>query len=264
MTSIAGRFSMTGRRALVTGASLSMGREIAILFAQAGADVAVHHSSAFDARAGAPGAAAEVASAIAALGRRSVVIDADLAGAGAGRRTVAETIAAFGGLDVLVVCASVQHWQALEEVTSEAIEHQVRVDLAATIELLQAALPGMRERGWGRVLTMGSINQKRPHPSLAVYAALKDAQRNLALGLARRYARHGVMVNNLAPGLVATERNRFRRADPEEWRRIESRANPMERAARPEEIAPAALLLCSEAASFIAGADLDISGGGHL
>jgi len=71
-------------------------------------------------------------------------------------------------------------------------------------------------------------------------------------------------VNNLSPGLIATARNRWRREDENAWREIQMAANPMQRAGTPEEIAGAALLLCSEAGSFITGADLQVTGGGHL
>lgn len=118
--------------------------------------------------------------------------------------------------------------------------------------------------GWGRILTIGSINQTRPEPTLAIYAALKSALHNLGINLARQLAPHGVTVNNLSPGLVATARNTWRRVDAGQWQTIERNANPMGRAGRPEEMAGAALLLCSDAGSFITGADLQATGGAHL
>ena len=102
---------------------------------------------------------------------------------------------------------------------------------------MQAALPPMSERGWGRVLTIGSINETRPEAELSIYAALKSAQHNLSINLARQYAASGVTVNNLSPGLVATERNRWRRQDEASWTEIQRRSNPMGRAGTPEEIA---------------------------
>ena len=123
----------------------------------------------------------------------------------------------------------------------------------------------MKERGWGRVLTIGSVNQVRPDPELAIYAALKSAQYNLCINLAKQYAPFNVMINNLSPGLVATERNRWRRQDAEEWRSIQSAATGgIGRAAQPDEMVGAALLLCSDAASYITGIDLMVTGGSHL
>lgn len=257
-------FSMSGRRALVTGGSLGIGRAIGLAFADAGADVAIHHARAADADFGRPQAAEEVVEAVRERGRRAVAIEADFARPDEPRRTVEEAAALLGGVDVLVACASVQARRPFEAVTPEQVEHQVRINFAANVELLQAALPPMKERGWGRVLTIGSVNQVRPDYELSIYAALKSAQANLSLNLARHYASYGVTVNILSPGLVATERNRCRRADADEWATIQRHANPMGRAGTPEEMAGAALLLCSDAGSFITGADLQATGGGHL
>lgn len=261
---IARRFAMQGRRALVTGASMSIGRAIALALAEAGAHIAVHHAAAADRAMGLPDAAEETVQAIVGLGCRAEKLDVDLAKVGAGHRLVAAAEAALGPVDVLVVCASVQARMAFQAVTTEEVERETRVNLVATIELLQAMLPGMRTRGWGRVLAIGSVNQARPEPELVLYAALKSAQHNNIINLVRQCAPYGVTLNTLSPGLVATERNRWRRADAAEWETIQHTANPMGRAGTPEEMAGAALLLCSDAGAFITGAELHATGGGHL
>lgn len=255
---------MQGRRALVTGGSVSIGRAIALAFADAGADVAIHHSAAADVAFGKPDAARETAEQIAASGGRAVVIEADFVTPGEAKRTVAAASGALGGVDVLVVCASIQYRVPFEEVTAEQIERQTRINFNATVELLHAALPPMKTRRWGRVLTIGSINQTRPEGVLSIYAALKSAQHNLAINLAKQYAPFGVTVNNLSPGLIATERNKWRRENADAWAAIERDSSPMARAGGPDEMAGAALLLCSEAGSFITGADLQATGGRHL
>jgi NAD(P)-dependent dehydrogenase (short-subunit alcohol dehydrogenase family) len=261
---LAARFSMMGRRALVTGGSLSIGREIVTAFAEAGASIAVHHAHAADIAFGHPSAAQETVAAVAALGCRAVAIEADFAQTGAATRCVHDARRALGGLDVLVVCASVQYRTPFEEVTAEQIERQIQINFRATLELLQAVLPEMRQRGFGRILTIGSVNQTSPEGLLSVYAALKSAQYNLSINLAREYAPYGITVNNLSPGLIATERNKFRRQDAAAWAQIEAGCCPMQRAGRASEMAAAALLLCSDAGSYITGADLQATGGRHL
>lgn len=261
---MADRFSMQGRSALVTGGSVSIGRAICLAFAEHGANIAVHYAAAADKAFGLPDAAESTAKELRALGVKAVTIDEDLEQPGAGRRTVERAIAGLGQVDVLVVCASIQYRGTFESITQEQVQRQVAINFQSTIDLLQAALPPMKARGWGRVLTIGSINQVRPEPGLAVYAALKDAQKNLALNLARQYAPFGVNINNLAPGLIATERNRWRREDAKEWADIQRAVSPIARAGTPEEMANCALLLCSEAGSYIAGADLMATGAGHL
>jgi NAD(P)-dependent dehydrogenase (short-subunit alcohol dehydrogenase family) len=261
---VAERFSMMGRKALVTGGSVSIGREIALAFADAGADVAIQHARAADIAFGRTSAAEETVAAIAGRGRMSVAIEADFARPHEAARSVEEARRFLGGLDVLVVCASIQYRTPFEEVTEEQIERQIQVNFKATVELLQAALPEMRRRRFGRILTIGSVNQIVPESVLSVYAALKSAQHNLVINLAREYAPHGITINNLSPGLIATERNKWRRKDAAAWKAIEIGCSPMKRAGRPAEMGGAALLLCSDAGSYITGADLQATGGRHL
>lgn len=261
---VASRFSMKGRKALVTGGSVSIGREIALAFADAGADVAIQYARAADIGFGRDDAADDTVAAIAGRGRGSAAIEADFAQPGAATRCVEEARHGLGGLDVLVVCASIQYRTPFEEVTTEQIERQLQVNFKATIELLQAALPAMRENRFGRVLTIGSVNQIAPESVLSVYAALKSAQHNLSFNLAREYAPYGITINNLSPGLIATERNKWRREDAAAWKAIERDCSPMQRAGAPSEMAGAALLFCSEAGSYITGADLQATGGRHL
>lgn len=241
-----------------------MGRAIALGLASAGADVAIQFDPEADAGVGRAGAAEEVASAIRNHGRRALAIAEDFATPDAARHCVVQAGAGLGGIDILVICASVQMRQPFGEITRESIDRHVAVNFAASIELLQAALPAMSAKGWGRVLSIGSLNQTRPDPELAIYAALKAAQHNLIVNLARDYAGHGVTLNTLSPGLIETDRNRSRRTDPESWAEIQAKANPMGRAGMPEDVVGAALLFCSEAGGFITGADLPVSGGGQL
>lgn len=261
---VAARFSMKGRRALVTGGSVSIGRDVALAFADAGADVAIQHARAADIGFGRDGAAEETVAAIVGRGRKGIAIDADFMRPGEATRCVEEARRALGDIDVLVVCASIQYRTPFEEVTAEQIERQLQVNFKATIELLQAALPKMRENGFGRILTIGSVNQIAPESVLSVYAALKSAQHNLSFNLAREYAPYGITINNLSPGLIATERNKWRREDAAAWKAIERGCSPMQRAGLPSEMAGAALLFCSEAGSYITGADLQATGGRHL
>ena len=261
---VAQRFSMHGRRALVTGGSVSIGRAIALAFAEAGADVAIHYSTEADVAFGLPNAASDTVAEIAARGRKGFAVEADFSIPGEARRCAETATQALAGLDVVVVCASVQKRVPFLDYPMEEMERQVRINFLATLELLQAVLPGMRERGWGRILTIGSINEMKPEPDQPVYAALKSAQTNLAMNLARDNAQYGITVNNLAPGLIATERNRWRRQDADVWAEIQKQYSPFGRAGTPDEMAAAALLLCSEAGSYITGANLEATGGAHL
>src|SRR3954451_21672413 len=141
---IARRFTMAGRRALVTGGSLSIGRAIVLAFADAGADVAIHSAAAADAAFGRPDAAAETAAEVQQRGRRAIVVDSDFEVSGEGRRTIRAATAALGVLDVLVVCASIQYRTPFEQVSAQEVERQIPTNFSSTIDLLHEVVATMK------------------------------------------------------------------------------------------------------------------------
>lgn len=246
-------FGLTGRTALVTGSSRGIGAAIAEGLAGAGARVAVHGSR--------PAAASGTLERIRTAGGSGVEIDGDLAVPGAGRDLI-ERAEAIAPVDILVINASAQVNAVLADLTPGDLSLQIDVNLRSTIEMLQAVLPRMAARGWGRVVNVGSINQLRPKSIVTAYAAIKAAQHNIVQSQARDYARHNVLLNTLAPGLVDTDRNADRRdADPAAWDEYVRGLNWMGRAGRPEEMIGAALFLASDACSFMTGETLFLSGG---
>jgi NAD(P)-dependent dehydrogenase (short-subunit alcohol dehydrogenase family) len=253
-----------GYRALVTGGSNGMGRAIALALAEFGADVAVQYLGRADTEIGATETGEGAADQIMSLGRRGYAIDADLGDPGAADEVFARAQSALGQIDILVLAAAIQFRTAWEKIPSDQLYRQVKVNFAASLRLMQLAVPAMAERGWGRVLSIGSTNQVCPRQDLAVYAALKSAQHNLIMNLAKQYGRAGVTFNTLAPGLVVSSRNIARRRDAAAWQAITAGENPMGRAGQPIEIAGAALLFCSPASSYITGTNLFVDGGGHL
>lgn len=257
------RFDMTGRTALVTGASRGIGKAIALGLAEQGADVAVNCVPEYDAQVGQADAGEEVCASIQAMGRRTTLIPGDPGQDGVSNLLVEAVSTALGPVDILVLCASVQYNVEYQNITRKQFEHQVNLNFRASLELMQLTVPLMGERGWGRLLTIGSIQQVRPHREMAVYAALKAAQYNLCMLLAREHAAQGVTANNIAPGFIDTDRNQGVRDDSEQWRQMVDRI-PAQRAGFPQDIVGAALLLCSDAGSFITGANLDIAGGAQM
>jgi NAD(P)-dependent dehydrogenase (short-subunit alcohol dehydrogenase family) len=246
-------FGLHGRTALVTGSSRGIGAAIARGLAGAGARVIVHGSR--------PGGAADTAQQIAAAGGQAVQLDADLAAPGAGRDLI-DRAEAIGPVDILVINASAQVNAVLADLTPEDLAFQIDVNLRSTLDMLQAVLPRMAARGWGRVVSIGSINQLRPKSVVTAYAATKAAQHNIIQSQARDYARHNVLLNTLAPGLIDTDRNAPRRdADPDGWADYVRNLNWMGRAGRPDEMVGAAIFLASDACSFMTGETVVLSGG---
>jgi NAD(P)-dependent dehydrogenase (short-subunit alcohol dehydrogenase family) len=245
--------NLAGKRALVTGSSQGIGRAIAIALAEFGADVMVH--------CGRDVAKAEsVRAEIEAHGVRSGITVADLADPGAAEKIHAETLAALGAVDILVLNASVQIRKPWHEVTLDEYRRQVDVNFGACIWLIQQFVPAMRRRRWGRVLTVGSVQQARPHPEMLVYSATKAALENMVRSLAPQLAGEGVTVNNLAPGAIATARNEQVLADEAYLRRVLAKI-PAGFIGEPGDCAGLAVLLCSEAGRYITGQNMFVDGG---
>jgi NAD(P)-dependent dehydrogenase (short-subunit alcohol dehydrogenase family) len=240
-------FELAGRRVLVTGGDAGIGFAIGSALAQAGARVAVN---------GLGGSA----TAAAALGLGAIGVDADIGVEAERDRLVARVRAAFDGVDILVLNAAAQVRAAWDAIEAADLERQIAVDLTAAYALIRAFVPGMAARGFGRLIAIGSVQEKVPHPDMLVYGALKAAQTHMIRNLAHQLAPSGVTCNVIAPGVIATERSRAALADPER-RAAVVRAVPAGRIGLPEDCAGAALLLASDAGAYVTGAVIPVDGG---
>ncbi len=245
------RFRLDGRTALVTGARREIGRTIAEALAGVGARVAVHH-------AGTDEEALDAVDVVTGIGGRSRAFAADFSCEGAAEALAAEVTEAFGQVDILVLNASIEILQPVGAITRAAYDRQMEINVWSSLALLQALVPPMAARGWGRVVTVGSVQQVSPAAEMLVYAGYKALQHNWAINLARQFSGQGVTVNNLAPGIIATARNTDQIAARGEMMR---QRVPVGRIGRPDDLVGAALLLCSDAGSYISGANLYVDGG---
>ncbi|MBS0642702.1 MAG: SDR family oxidoreductase [Proteobacteria bacterium] len=246
-------FRLAGRTALVTGARREIGRAIALGLAGAGARLAIHH-------VGTPEEtedAAHVVREIEAQGGIAAAFAQDFVLDDAGH-ALAAAVTAWAPVDILVLNASIELPEDFATITRERFDRQIAVNLRTTMELLQDLVPLMAQRGWGRVVTIGSVQQERPHPAMLVYAGSKAAQLNWSRSLARQYGGSGVTVNNLAPGAILTARNKVQMQTEAEGliQRI-----PAGRLGTPDDLVGAAMLLCSDAGRYINGVNLYVDGG---
>ena len=243
-------FDLTGKTALVTGSSRGIGRAVALCLAEAGADVVVHCT-------GRPEKAQEVVDAIRAMGRKAWFIQKNLMD-----EDCAEYIFSRleQPLDILVLNASIQYRKAWEDITAQDFAEQMNVNLRASMLLIQKAMPHMREQHWGRIVTVGSVQEAKPHPDMLVYSASKAGQRMMAQSLAGQLAKDGITVNNMAPGVIATDRNVEALSDPVYARQV-SDSIPCGFYGEPQDCAGAVLLLCSEEGRYITGQSLYVDGG---
>ncbi|MDD7412908.1 MAG: SDR family oxidoreductase [bacterium] len=243
-------FDLTGKTALVTGSSRGIGRAVALCLAEAGADVVVHCT-------GRPEKAQEVVDAIRAMGRKAWFIQKNLMD-----EDCAEYIFSRleQPLDILVLNASIQYRKAWEQITAQDFAEQINVNLRASMLLIQKAVPHMREQHWGRIVTVGSVQEAKPHPDMLVYSASKAGQRMMAQSLAGQLAKDGITVNNMAPGVIATDRNVEALSDPVYARQVAD-SIPVGFYGEPQDCAGAVLLLCSEEGRYITGQSLYVDGG---
>ena len=192
-------FSLDGRLALVTGASGGIGGAIALALARAGADLVLSYSGHRD-------DAEAVAAAVTGSGRAATIVQADLGAAGAGGDLAKRVSSAAGPVDVLVANAGAGVRLGWQEVDEETWAHAFAVNVTAVWQLTQALLPGMVERGFGRILFVSSVAAFNGGVVGPHYAASKAALHGLMHHLAPRVAASGVTVNTIAPALIAGTR----------------------------------------------------------
>jgi glucose 1-dehydrogenase len=249
-------FTLTGRTALVTGSSRGIGAEIAKGLARAGANVVVHCNE--------QGSKAnEVAAIISSYGVRSSIVRKDIGVVGAPAELIREAANVLGPIDILVLNASVQiphHWLSI---TRDEFEKQVAINFRSSLELLQLTAPGMMERKWGRIISIGSVQETKPHPDMLVYSSLKNAQTAMIRSLARQLASYGITSNNIAPGVILTDRNASRLADEIYAEKVRGNI-PSGFLGMPQDCAGAILLLCSDEGRYITGQNIYIDGGMSL
>ena len=240
-------FDLTGKTALVTGASGGIGGAIARVLHGAGAKVLLHgtRQAALDALK-------------AELGERAFVAVSDLGDAAAADALVKRADEAMGQLDILVNNAGLARDMLAMRMKDEDWQKVIDVDLTAGFRLARAALRGMVRRRWGRIIGITSVVGTTGNPGQANYAAAKAGMVGMSKALAAEVAQRGVTVNCLAPGFIATA---MTDGLTEEQKTRIAQAIPMGRVGTPEEVAAGVLYLASEEARYVTGQTLHINGG---
>lgn len=237
------------KRALITGSSRGIGRAIAIALAADGYEILIHC-------AGNTAKAGEVKDEIEANGGCASIFQADLCDP----ENVKKLASGMGDVDVLVLNASVQYRNAWENISVEECLAQLNCNFTASMLLIQAAVPHMRENKWGRIITIGSVQEAKPHPDMLVYSASKAAQTNMMRSLSLQLASDGITVNNVAPGVIYTDRNVEALSD-ETYAQKVTASIPAGFYGEPEDCAGIVSLLCSDQGRYITGQSIYVDGG---
>lgn len=234
------------KTALVTGSTQGIGKAIAQRLVCEGFRVIVHCSSDIE-------KAERIKNEIGA--HLAVVCDlSDM-------QQVAKIKEKTGAVDVLVLNASVQFKQKWQDISDAEIQKQLNVNIVSSLKLMQIYYPEMKENGFGRIITIGSVNQYRQHSELSFYAATKCAVMSLVKNIAKEVAPFGVTVNNVAPGAIDTPRNAT--IDEGLRRKVEGQI-PVGRFGKPEECAGIVAYLASEDGVYVTGTDIRVDGGMSL
>lgn len=248
--------SLEGQCALVVGGTRNIGRDIALLLAARGADVAVVKGKDAEAM---DSARAEIRG----RGRREHGVLADIADPDEVDRAYRECRAALGPFDILVVCAAIRPHGPYASLTREEFDRVIATNLRAPFLFTQRALPEMQERGYGRILYFGGISMIWGKPGRPHVSASKMGLVGLTTGFASEAAGDGVTVNCLVPGFIDTDRaaNAHWYGDFDAFSRQRAGLIPMGRLGRPDEVASTALFLVSREASYITGQTVNVTGG---
>jgi 3-oxoacyl-[acyl-carrier protein] reductase len=273
---------LAGRACVVTGASRGIGAETAQLLCAEGANVLLvarneerlrTAGEAAAAAAAAAAAGAEKSSADPQTSGRAETLRLDITDNDAGERMLAAATEHFGSLDVLVNNAGAAQWRHLDDVPDEDWYAQYELNVMAPLRAMRAMAPTMANAGWGRIVNVCSTAGKRPSASMPEYSVAKAAELSLSRLFADRYAKSNVLVNAICPGPVKSEMwmdpgglldqsHEMSGAESREKALAEAGSKrPIGRLAEVGEIAGAIVFLCSERASYAAGAAWSVDGG---
>jgi 2-dehydro-3-deoxy-D-gluconate 5-dehydrogenase len=245
-------FQLNGKNALVTGSSRGLGAAIAMALAEAGANVGCHGKSS---------EGGTTSERVRQMGRKSFYSAGDVADPHTRAALIARTVDDFGSIDILVNNAGVIRRAPAAEFPQNYWDELIAVNLTAVFQLSQLAGQDMLKRGAkGKILNIASVLSFQGGILVPAYAAAKGGVAQLTKALANEWAAKGINVNAIAPGYMATDNTTALRKDPDRSRQILERI-PAGRWGEPDDLAGAAVFLCSPASDYIHGHILSVDGG---
>lgn len=245
-------FRIDGRVALVTGAGRGIGLGMARALAAAGAAVAIQDIELDVARA--------EADAINSAGGKAIAVGGDITDLATPEKAVGETVEKLGALHILINNGAIQSHQHWMEMPVEEFKRQLDANVIAPVLFAKMAVPQMKAAHWGRIINLGSIQQRGANPTMLPYSLSKACMEKLTKALSRDLAKDGITVNCIAPGWINTWRNRNDFQNDED-KVTKGKHVPVGRVGEPEDFGGIAVLLCSKAGEYITGQNIYVDGG---
>jgi len=245
---------LTGRTAIVTGGSLGIGSAVALELGIDGADVALNYRKHAK-------EAEDIAEKIRGIGRRSMVIQADVASFDDAQEMVDKVMAEWGRVDILVCNAGINWDGVIWKMTEEQWDTVIGTNLKGYFNYIRAVAPVMREAKYGRIVCVTSINGLRGKFGQANYAASKGGIHALVKTVARELGKYTVTVNSVAPGLIMTD---MMAKMPEEAKLTSLEETVLKRLGEPEDVAHVVSFLCSDYARHVTGEIIKVDGGQYI
>jgi len=245
-------FDLTGRVAAVTGGSSGIGQAIATALGSSGAAVVVVARRAE--------ALAKTVAAIEATGGRAAAVAADLAAYQALDAAAKDIAQPFGNPDILVNAAGINLRQPVEEITPESWDQTIAINLATPFFLARAIVPAMRQKGWGRIVNIASLQSERAFPNSLPYGASKGGVAQMTRAMAEAWSKHGINCNAIAPGFFPTELTASVFEDEERATRIAAQT-AIGRNGRLDDLHGTAIFLAAPASDYVTGQVIFVDGG---
>jgi len=246
--------SLEGRSAIVTGGSLGIGTAIALKLAEFGANVAINYRKHKE-------EAEEVINKVKAMGRKGLVVQADISNFNDAGKMVDNTIREFGGLDILVNNAGINWDGVIWKMSEEQWDSVIDINLKGYFNYIRAVAPIFREQKSGKIVNVTSINGLRGKFGQANYSASKAGIIGLTKTVAKELGKYGINVNAVAPGLIETD---MMKQATEEVRKMAIEEIVLKRIGMPEEVADVVAFMCSEMARHITGEVIKVDGGQYI
>jgi glucose 1-dehydrogenase len=245
---------LAGKRAVITGSGRGIGRAIAARFAAEGADIAINDLDVH-------GDATQTLAQVEAHGRRGVLIQADLAQTNQARRLIEQAFAQLGPIDILVNNAGIEKRAPFVDVKEADYDKVLDVNLKGAFFVTQEFVRRLLAAGrMGKVIFISSVHEELPFPGFSTYCASKGGMQLLTRDLAVELGPHGITVNGIAPGAIATAINRSLLDDHPRVARLLEQI-PLGRMGKPEDVAAIAAFLASSDADYVTGSTYYVDGG---